>query len=266
MPKHSIDGKSESAEVAISRLFEARGGQLFALGMRLCGNPQQAEDLVQETFLQAFRKWDQFDGRSDPATWLYTIAVRGCRRLHRRRSGEPRHIESLSALLPSGESTIPDIGRTGEGPDSRVLQGEIRERVEDAISTLPVSFRIPLVLKDIAEFTIPQVAAIMGLKENTVKTRIHRARLFIRKKLATRLPQRNAPPPDHSRQVCLDLLRAKQEALDRGVDYPLAPDELCSRCSALFATLDLATDVCSQIGRGILPEKLRRRLSEILDP
>jgi RNA polymerase sigma-70 factor (ECF subfamily) len=261
MSERWADLKSEPAQVAISRLFEARGGQLFALGLRLCGNPQQAEDLVQETFLQAFRKWDQFEGRSDPATWLYAIAARVCKRFHRRRSGEPRLLESITELLPSGEATIASPP-SAEGPEQALLRHEVQEVVDGAISKLPIPFRLPLVLKDIAEFSIPQVAAILGLKEESVKTRVHRARLFLRKKLAKRLPQRSAPPPDHSQQVCLDLLRAKQEALDHGVDFPLAEEEWCTRCGALFATLDLAQGVCQEIGRGTIPEKLRRRLSE----
>ena len=263
MSERWADLKSEPAQVAISRLFEAKGGQLFALGLRLCGNPQQAEDLVQETFLQAFRKWEQFEGRSDPATWLYAIAVRVCKRFHRRRSGEPARLESMSQLLPSGEATIANPPYA-EGPEQALLRREIQEVVEGGISKLPLPFRLPLVLKDIAEFSVPQVAAILGLKEESVKTRIYRARLFLRKKLAKQLPQREAPPPEHARQVCLDLLTAKQEALDRGADFPLGEQEWCSRCGALFATLDLAQGVCLEIGRGTIPEKLRKILSERL--
>lgn len=264
MSERWADLKSEPAQVAGSRLFEARGGQLFALGLRLCGNPQQAEDLVQETFLQAFRKWEHFEGRSDPSTWLYAIAVHVCKRFHRRRSGEPRLLESITELLPLGEATVANLPST-KGPEQALLRHEIQDVVEGAISKLPLPFRLPLVLKDIAEFSIPQVAAILGLKEESAKTRVHRARLFLRKKLAKRLPQRSAPPPNHSQQVCLDLLAAKQEALDRGVDFPLADGEWCIRCGALFATLDLAQGVCREIGRGTIPEKLRRRLSESIN-
>lgn len=88
----------ESAAAAVSRLFEEHGARLYRLGLRFCGSADEAQDLVQEVFLQAFRKWDQFDGRSAPATWLYTIAARRCQRRHRRRAGEPRSLLSLSSL------------------------------------------------------------------------------------------------------------------------------------------------------------------------
>lgn len=250
----------EPADVAIPRLVEEHGRKIYNLGLRLCGSPAEAEDLAQDTFLQAFRKWDQFEERSEATSWLYTIATRGCRRRHRKRSGEPAHLESLPDLLPSGEAEVPDLPGPDEGPLDEQLRREARETVERALPHLPLAFRLPLVLKDIAELSTAEVAAVLGLKEATVKTRVHRARLALRRELARQLPKRPAPPPDHSRQVCLDLLYAKQEALDRGVELPIAPGELCARCRSLFATLDLAQDVCHEIGQGDLPASLKALL------
>ena len=227
-----------AAETAIPQLLREKGNHVYRMGLSLCGSPQAAEDLVQETFLLAFRHWRQFEGRSKASTWLYSIAVRACRRSKRLRSGEPRYLESLSELLPSGEPLVPDIPSQEEGPMDAQLRREARETVEHAIADLPRAFRIPLVLKDLAELSVSEVAGILGLKEATVKTRVHRARLRLRKHLAEQLPRRKAAAPSHSRQICLDLLRSKQEALDRGVAFPLGEQELCSRCASLFATLD----------------------------
>lgn len=253
------------AEVAIPRLLQEQGRHVYRIGLSLCGSPQDAEDLVQETFLLAFRHWRQFEGRSKASTWLYSIAVRACRRRQRLRSGEPRHLESLSELLPSGEPQVPDIPSPDEGPMDAQLRREAREAIEQAIADMPRAFRVPLVLKDLAELSVAEVAEILGLKRATVKTRVHRARLALRKRLAERLPGRDAPPPSHSRQVCLDLLASKQEALDRGVAFPVKQRELCSRCAALFASLDLGRDLCLDIGRQELPPELSRLLLEQLD-
>lgn len=247
----------EPADAALPRLLEEHGPKIYNLGLRLCGSPAEAEDLVQETFLQAFRKWDQFEQRSEPSTWLYTIAARACRRRHRKRSGEPSRLESLTELLPSGEAEVPDLSVLDEGPFAERLRGEAREAIDRALPGLPLAFRLPLVLKEIAELSMAEVASVLGLKEATVKTRVHRARLALRRELARSLPRRPAPPPDHSRQVCLDLLYAKQEALDRGVELPVSAGELCDRCRALFATLDLGQDVCRAIGQGEIPPRLR---------
>lgn len=121
-------------------------------------------------------------------------------------------------------------------------------------------------LVDIAEIPVANVAEILGLREGTVKSRVHRVRLLLRKKLAERLPRRDTPAkPEHSRRVCLDLLKAKQEALDRGAEFPFSNDELCYRCRAVFASLDLAHETCKMIGRGELelPAKLTEELNKM---
>lgn len=244
-------------EQAIPRLLEMHGGRLYALGRRLCKNPQDAEDLVQETFLQAFRKWDQFAGRSNPVTWLYTIASRVCQRLHRRRAGEPKQMESLDELLPFGASKMAVLPSPQDDSLAEQLRREGQERVGEAIASLPVTFRLPLVLKEIIGFSVAEVAAILGIKEATVKTRIHRARLRVRQAVEAALPRKEGPPPAYAKQVCMDLLRAKQEALDRGAEFPRAQEIICDRCQVVFATMDLAHELCAQMGEGRLPEELR---------
>ena len=107
-----------------------------------------------------------------------------------------------------------------------------------------------------------EVAQILEIKEQTVKTRLHRGRLMLRKALSEVLPSRPASTPEHSRGACLDLLRLKQDALDKGVNFPLPDSELCVRCRALFDTLNLAHDVCVRMNTGDLPPKLAALLEE----
>lgn len=248
----------EPAGEAIPKLLEQHGGQIYALGLRLCGGPEAAEDLVQQTFLNAFRRWDGFEGRSEPSTWLYSIAVRACRRQKRRRAGEPARIESLEELLPHEGDAVPALS-SGDGPLDEQMRREAREIIERGLTRLPLEFRLPLVLKDIAGFSLAQAAEVLGLREETVKTRVHRARLKLRKEIEEGLP--GEPAVLHaSTQVCLDLLRAKLEALDRGVEFPLPGDEICSRCESLFAALDLEKDVCVDLRQGQLPPRLRAAL------
>ena len=83
---------------------------------------------------------------------------------------------------------------------------------------------------------------------------------MLRRELARKLPRRSAPPPNHAKHVCLDLLKAKQEALDHGVPFPVPQEEMCERCRALFATLDLGRDTCHELGQGVLPPQLRKML------
>ncbi len=253
----------EPAEVAIPRLLEKHGDRIYALGLHLCETPQDAEDMVQETFVRAYRSWDRFEGRSAPSTWLYTIASRVAKRQYRRREGEPRRLESLSRLR-SGEEAMVELPASAESSLDRVERKEAEERVQMAAGSLPLRFRLPLVLKDLADFSIAEISQILELKVNTVKTRIHRARMAIRKELVEGLSKRADPGTDHSKQVCLDLLYAKQEALDRGVPFPLPQEQFCARCHAVFSTFDLTQEVFRQLHQGAVPDAVRVALKREL--
>ena len=252
-----------AAEEAIPRLLAEHGGRLYGLGLRLCGSPEEAEELVQEIFLNAFRKWHQFQGQSQPTTWLYTIAARACTPKHRRRSGEPRHLLSLSELTSADGATVPDLPSLEDDPERQWQRRELRSIIESALHEIPMNFRMPLILKDIAELSLAEVAEVLDLKPGTVKTRVHRARLAMRKVLSDNLDQRPARDP-HATTVCEALLQAKLEALDRGADFPVDPDLLCDRCLGFFRTLDITSEACQWIGDGTLPPETRRRIEKRL--
>ncbi len=259
-PADELTGR-EPREVALPRLVEQHGDRLYSLGLRFCGDPEAARDLVQETFLLAFRKWHQFEGRARATTWLYTIASRVCQRFHRRRGGSEPRVQSLDELLPFGEASEA-VHAQGER-DSLEAREEHAARlaaVERAIAGLPVAFRMPLVLKEIAGLSLQEISGALGVQLETVKTRLHRARLAVRKEIESGRPRRAAPPPRFDRQLCLDLLAAKQSALDRGQRFEFPEGLVCERCATIFASLDLAQEACREIGRGALPAALRREL------
>lgn len=245
----------ESAEVAVGRLFEEHGARLYRLGVRFCGDADEAHDLVQDVFLQAFRRWKQFDGRSSPSTWLYTIAARRCQRRHRRRAGEPAAIMSLSSLPPSPHDPIVPIASDSNPFDDAVRQ-QLENRVTSAVAALPAQMRLPLVLAEIAEIPLADVARVLGLKLGTVKSRVHRARLAVRERIAAGVPSLPAPATEPDHRFCKDLLHAKQEALDRGVSLLVSDGDLCDHCKNLFATLDLSRDVCRSLAQGEIPPEL----------
>lgn len=250
------------AAQAIAALATQHAPKIRALAMRLCRTPDDADDAVQETFLQAFRKWAQFRGGSDPATWLYTIAVRVCRRRMRRRAGQPAHMPSLAELAPFSDATVADVGDPARAP----LDRESLESLQGAILKLPDPFRLAIVLKDILDLPTEDVAEVLGIKPETVKTRSHRARLMLRKSLMEHVDQRPAPEPIYERQVCYDLLRAKLDAMDKGRGFPLRRNVLCERCRAVFAELDLTQLACGSFAdpASELPAGLREKIRAIL--
>lgn len=253
-----------AAAAALQRLVDEYGGQLFHLAFRFCGNREEAEDLVQEVFLQAFRAWGSFRGDADEKTWLYRIAARACQRMHRKRAGEPEEIGSLHDLLPFGDPLIAAIPSEQGDAVQGQMRKEAAERVEQAIAALPEDFRVPLILKELVGFSIADVADILGLEEGTVRSRVHRARLKLRAAIDSVIPRGSgiAPPPAYSEQTCLDLLNAKQEALDKGVPFDSAI--ICDRCRSVFASLDLTQQVCQDLAGDALPTGLKERLESRL--
>jgi RNA polymerase sigma-70 factor (ECF subfamily) len=254
----TVPAASEPTHTAVARLFDSHADRIYGLGLRMCGSHEDAEDLVQETFLRAYRSWNTYRGLSAPSTWLFTIAARTCKRLHRRRKDAPVRLESFYELLPSDEEGYLDIPSPDEGALEGVLREEARAAVEYALRTMPAPFRIAFILKDLGEFSMAEVAEILGIKEATVKTRVYRARLHLAKNLKKRLPKRKSRPPDFELQVCFAIFKAKMDAVDRGRPFRMPDEHVCHRCASMFASLDLSLDACKEIRQGGLPEKLRR--------
>ena len=181
-------------------------------------------------------------------------------RMRRRRAGEPQHLDSYNELLPQPAATVPDLTTLDTDPHRHRLRAEARELVERGLLVLPEAFRVPLLLADIAELQLSDIAGIIGLQEATVKTRIHRARLKLRAILGRGLPQRTAGPATHERAICLDLLRARLAAFDQGVEFKFPKASMCERCQSIFATLDLSASICGALAHDSLPPALRTRL------
>ena len=241
--------------MAVRRLFEEHGARLYRLGVRFCGDADEAHDLVQDVFLQAFRSWKQFDGRSSPSTWLYTIAARRCQRRHRRRAGEPASMTSLSSVAPSphDRSCTSRLTRTHSTTQSG---NSCRTAWHQPWRNCRREFGFRSFLRRSPRFRSRTSPRCLGLKLGTVKSRVHRARLAVRERIAAGLPSRPAPASDHEHRFCKDLLQAKQEALDRGVPLLVSDGDLCDRCRSLFATLDLSRDVCRLLAQGEIPPEL----------
>jgi RNA polymerase sigma-70 factor (ECF subfamily) len=252
---------TDDPSAAVRRLIDEHGGRVYSLALRFCGDATDAEDLVQDVFLSAFKGWHTFRGESSERTWLYAIAARACQRMRRKRSGEPERVASLDVDLPFDAPLIAAVpGDRGGDVLDQSVRNEARERLEAEIAALPEDFRVPLVLKEIVGLPIADIAAILGLEQATARSRVHRARLKLRDAVDRALPRNPnpAPPPAYPEQTCLDLLAAKQEALDRGV--PFESEIICERCRSVFASLDLTQEVCRDLAAENLPAEVRARL------
>ena len=160
---------------AFGRLVERYQGRLLNAVTRTVGRQAEAEDIVQEAFVRAFEAIERFRQHSSFYTWLYRIAFNLVASMHRQRRhlstpGDPAQVEELEA-----------DGTTN--PEARVEANEQRRRVQQAISELPETFRLPLVLREIEGMNYGAIGEVLGVPVGTVKSRIYRARLELRDKL-----------------------------------------------------------------------------------
>jgi RNA polymerase sigma-70 factor (ECF subfamily) len=172
---------------AFDRLYRDHVDRMYRFAQRLCGSPDDAKDLVQETFLSAYKSLKDFRGESKLSTWLYTIAAHACQRMRRKRKGEPDHELSLDALIPTEDGNVP-IQVPGDelSPQERLEHKETRRQLMTAVHKLPKKYRMVLVLRDMEGLSAKEVGAVMNLTERAVKSRLHRARLFVRHELTGR--------------------------------------------------------------------------------
>lgn len=172
---------------AFDKLYREHVDLVYRYAHRLCGEAESAKDLVQETFLNAYRGLTRFRGDAKISTWLYTIASRACLRMRRKRKGAPERELSLEEFIPSSEGEFRlQIPIEGVTPEQALENKELREALDQAINKLPNKYRMALVLRDMEGLSAGEAGAVMGLSERALKSRLHRARLFVRRELSAR--------------------------------------------------------------------------------
>jgi RNA polymerase sigma-70 factor, ECF subfamily len=182
-PQHPARQKPEEFD----RLYRDHVDLIYRYAYRLCGEAESAKDLVQETFLHAYQGLKDFRGEARVSTWLYTIASRACIRMRRKRKGQPEHELSIEEFVPTSEGEYRlQIPMDGLSPEEALQNKELRKALDHAIEKLPQKYRMVLVLRDMEGFSAKEVGTIMGLNERAVKSRLHRARLFVRRELSAR--------------------------------------------------------------------------------
>ena len=172
-------------EAAFAGLLQRYQGKVYRLAMHFTRNPQDAEEVTQDVFLSVSRRLDTFDGRAAFSTWLYRIASNAALMKLRRRRSEPHlPIEEEGPLFgPDGHFARP-VADWSELPEDRLLSAERRRVLEQGIEALPPDYKAVVVLRDIEGLSNPEVADILGITLLAVKSRLHRARLALRERLA----------------------------------------------------------------------------------
>ncbi len=170
---------------AMVKIVERYQDQIFTFGLKMCGHLQDAEDIVQETFLNAFKYLNEFREETKLRNWLFKIAARVCYRKRRKKKFAPERELSLeSFVVKDGLAESYEIPDFSSNPAEQLEQNELKQIISNSILSLPSKYRFVFNLRDIEGFNTKETADILGVSAQTVKTRLHRARLFLREKIS----------------------------------------------------------------------------------
>src|SRR6516162_1869232 len=217
------DGSVEQALVLLQNT-------VFSFSMRVCGHREDAEDTMQEVLLKSVPQLSKFDSPKALLVWLYKVAKNRCLMSRRKSKFAPAHELSLEELMPD-RNELEQLSADGRiNPESFAIRTEEAARLREAVQKLPPQYRIVLVLRDMEGLTDDEVAEITGVRAGTVRVRLHRARLFVRKQLmrtwSARVGKKVGLPrhPDRERQParCKAMFAELSEYLDEQLD-----DSLC---------------------------------------
>jgi RNA polymerase sigma-70 factor, ECF subfamily len=191
----SLEALIAGDRAEFARLVDMYSSPIYRLGLRMLGNPQDAEDVLQNTFINALTHIRGFEGRSGVGTWLFRIASNEALMLIRKMKPEV-DLERSEQGWDRDEDLRPrQFADWSALPEDELLSGEGKKALDEAIQTLPESLRIVFLLRDVEGLSIKDTAEALNLTETNVKTRLLRARMALREGLSAyyggRLPVRS---------------------------------------------------------------------------
>ena len=254
----------EAVEEAIGLLQNT----VYSFSMKVCGHREDAEDTMQEVLSRSLGHLAKIQEPQQLAVWLYTVTRNRCWRMRRKSAHAPANMLSLDELMPSGEELEVLLRDAAKSPEGNLLRAEQHQMLHQAILRVPASLRIVLVLHDIEELTTEQVAQILDLRPGTVRIRLHRARLSVRKEMnqilnrsskQTKKDPSSAKRPKAQKargrkrpEECRELFANLSEYLDGRVE-PVTCDQMrshieaCPSCVAFLRELKAAIARCRSL-------------------
>jgi RNA polymerase sigma-70 factor (ECF subfamily) len=224
---------------ALEALLVRYQPHLYRFGLRMCGNVEDAGDVAQESLISMARSVRDFRGDSSVSSWLYTIARRFCIKKRRRSKFAPAREESLDVPATDVARQLAD---PGPNPEQAATNRELATALAHAIDRLDPSQREVLVLRDVEGLSAPEVARILGVSVEAVKSRLHRARVAVREELA---PALGRPPITPSRgPLCPDVLTLFSQHLEGEID-----PGVCATMEAHLAQCHQCRDACESLKR-----------------
>ncbi|MGC2888712.1 MAG: sigma-70 family RNA polymerase sigma factor [Candidatus Acidiferrum sp.] len=243
---------------------------VFSFSMKVCGQRQDAEDTMQEVLFKSVPYLPKFDSPRALMVWLYKVAKNRCLMSRRKSKFAPKENLSLEELMPDRRELQKLAGSPDGTPETTLLRREKAKRLREAVQRLPPEYRLILVLHDMEELSDEDVAEITGLRLGTIRVRLHRARLFVRKELAKqdqrsrrgetarrsgRMPASAQPRPRRCKEMFAELSNYLDDELDDSLCEELEKHmDGCHPCQVFLISLESSIEQC------------RTSPSESLDP
>ena len=180
---YSLEALRDGDKAEFALLVEEYSPMIYRLGLKMLNNPQDAEDILQETFIKAYKHISKFDGRSSVSTWLYRIATNEALMSLRKKRPNTVSFDMPSAYESEPQEPLQIVDWCCL-PEEEYLSAEGRLRLDEAAGRLPESLRIVFVLRDIEGLSTRETAEVLDISEMAVKTRLSRARLRLREDLS----------------------------------------------------------------------------------
>ena len=177
-------------ERALADLADAYSSKIYQLAFRYLRNKEDAEEITQDVLFKVYRKVDAFRGDAQLSSWIYRITFNAAMsrlrtaRYQRAQAEDRRAAAATEEDGSSAPSRTPDVADWSDMADERVLRTQLRQRVFRAILALPAIYRAPVMLRDIQGMSTEEASAMLKVKDQTLKSRLHRGRLILRKQLA----------------------------------------------------------------------------------
>jgi RNA polymerase sigma-70 factor (ECF subfamily) len=225
---------------------------LYRFGLRMCGNVEDAGDVAQESLISMARSLRDFRGEASVSSWLYTIARRFCIKKRRRSKFAPAREDSLDASATAAER----LADPAPSPEQAASNQELATALTRAIDALDPAQREVLVLRDVEGLSAPEVASILGSSVDAIKSRLHRARVAVRRELAPVLGRAASEPPRGA--ICREVLPLFSQHLEGDIDPRVCATmeahlAQCRHCRAACESLKRILAICRQLPTAEVP-------------
>ena len=184
-----VEALQRGDKYACACMIKHHSSQMYAVALRIVGDPDEAEDVVQEAFISACSKMAGYEGRSKLTTWLYRITTNAALMRLRKRREDTVSLDEPQ-VMDEGDVLPRQLGDWSVEPGQQALSSELRQVMEQAVQELPPSLRAAFVLRDVQGLSTQEAAETLDITETALKVRLHRARLQLRERLAGYLVER----------------------------------------------------------------------------